>query len=95
MDTEKTSLRSLVEKWLSPSPTIPLRVTRFGRTANGVRFVCVEVLRRAGPVTIAFFYHHDGAWRVFPPTTSVLGMSSASQQKRIREHIDSREALII
>ncbi|WP_321927493.1 hypothetical protein [Paraburkholderia guartelaensis] len=68
MDAEKTSLRSLAEKWLGPTPTRPVRVTRFGRTAKGVRYVALEVLRVAGPLTIAFFRHESGAWCVFPPT---------------------------
>ncbi|VVD94658.1 hypothetical protein PTE30175_01737 [Pandoraea terrae] len=67
MDTGKTSLRSLIDKWLGPSPERQLGGTRFGRTANGVRYVSVEVLRMAGPLTIAFFRHEDGAWCVFPP----------------------------
>lgn len=75
MGTEKTSLRSLVDKWLAPTPARPLRVTRFGRTASGVRFVCVEVLRLAGPLTIAFFYHEDGVWRVFPPRIGLHWMT--------------------
>jgi hypothetical protein len=67
MDIEKTSLHTLVDKWLGAPTTRPLRVTEFGRTSFGVRYVCVEVLRLAGPLRIAFFHHEDGAWRVFPP----------------------------
>ncbi len=74
MDTCKTSLRSLVEKWFAPTLVSPLRVTRFGRTTNGVRYVCVEVARVAGPLTIAFFRHCEGDWRVFPPETGRLEM---------------------
>ncbi|WP_087737519.1 hypothetical protein [Paraburkholderia piptadeniae] len=66
MYPQKSSLRSLVDKWLAPTPTRPLRVTRFGRTARGARYVCIEVARFDGPVTIAFFYHEEGAWGVFP-----------------------------
>lgn len=73
MATEKSSLRSLVEKWLVSVPGSPLRVTRFGRTPNGVRFVCIQGLRLTGPMTIAFFHHKDGVWRVFPPATGLLG----------------------
>lgn len=72
MESEKPSLRALVDKWLAPTPASPFRVTRFGRTARGARFVCIEVLRLAGPLTIAFFYHEGGAWYVFPPRTSLL-----------------------
>ena len=67
METRKTSLRSQVEKWLAPTQTSPLRVTRYGRTKSGVRYVCVEVVRLAGPLTIAFFHHDEGDWNVFPP----------------------------
>nr|WP_246291474.1 hypothetical protein [Paraburkholderia fynbosensis] len=68
MNTETRSLRMLVERWLAPSTATPLRVTRFGRTANGVRFV--EVHRPSNALTIAFFFHHEnGDWCVFPPRT--------------------------
>ena len=77
MATEKSSLRSQVEKWLASAPGSPPRVTRFGRTPNGVRFVCIEGLRLAGPMTIAFFYHQRGVWRVFPPGAYPLGMAVA------------------
>jgi hypothetical protein len=71
MDTGKRSLRSQVDKWfaLAATQVSPLRVTRIGRTAKGVRYVCVEVARPADPLTIAFFYHEDGNWCVFPPAT--------------------------
>lgn len=78
MDTEQTSLRSLVDKWLAPTPARPARLKRFGRTAKGVRFVCLEVLRLADPLTIVFFYHEDGGWRVFPPNRSAVGMAMTS-----------------
>jgi hypothetical protein len=74
MDTGKRSLRSQIEKWLAPTRVSPLRVTRFGRTRQGVRYVCVEVARFAGPLTIAFFHHEDGNWCVFPPATGRPGM---------------------
>jgi hypothetical protein len=66
MDTERTSLRSLIDKWLALTPAKPGRVTRFGRTTNGGRYVSIEVLRTTGPLTLAFFRHEDGVWRVFP-----------------------------
>ncbi len=80
MDTERISLRALADKWLAPTPTRPLRVTRFGRTANGVRFVSIRVLRPSDPLTIAFFYHEDRIWRVFPPRTALVAMAQAYQQ---------------
>ncbi|MGR8023270.1 hypothetical protein [Burkholderia cenocepacia] len=78
MGTEKIALRSLVDKWLAPTPAKPMRVARFGRTANGVFYVCVEVLRQSGPLTIAFFNHEQGVWRVFPPSTSRHQMGASA-----------------
>lgn len=80
MGTGETSLRSQVEKWLAPTPANPPRVSRFGRTVRGARYVCVETLRLAGPVMIVFFHHDDGAWRVFPPDSRRLGTSGAFQR---------------
>jgi len=79
MDRGKRSLRSQVDKWFALAPTqlSPLRVTRIGRTAKGVRYVCVEVARIAGPLTIAFFHHEDGNWCVFPPETGRYEKRSA------------------
>jgi hypothetical protein len=71
MNAEK-SLRLLVEKWLSPTLTTPIRVTRFSRTRGNQRYVCVETLRPGGPVTLFFFRHDDGKWCVFPPDTKRL-----------------------
>ena len=69
MNAEK-SLRFLAEKWLTPTITTPIRVTRFGRTrANRMRYVCVEALRPGGSVALYFFRHVDGTWSVFPPET--------------------------
>ena len=87
MDTDKTSLRSLVDKWIAPTATCPVRVTRFGRTTNGVRFVCMEALRLTGPLTIAFFHHDDGAWRVFPPSIHLFPMRAASKSNYAGEHV--------
>jgi hypothetical protein len=70
MTSAEKSLRSLVEKWLTPTSTTPVRVARFGRTASkGRRYVHIEVLRPEGPVALFFFRHDDGTWRVFPPET--------------------------
>ena len=87
MDTDKTSLRSLVDKWIAPTATYPVRVTRFGRTTNGVRFVCMEALRLTGPLTIAFFHHDDGAWRVFPPSVHLFPMRAASESNHTSEQM--------
>jgi hypothetical protein len=72
MNAEK-SLRLLVEKWLTPTLATPIRVIRFSRTRpNRKRYVCVEALRPGGSVTLFFFRHDDGTWRVFPPETGRL-----------------------
>jgi hypothetical protein len=66
----ETSLRLLVEKWLMPCSSTPVRVIRFGRTSPcGRRFVRVEVVRLGGSVALYFFQHDDGTWRVVPPET--------------------------
>lgn len=75
MDTEERSLRLLVEKWLAPTSTTPVRVTQFSHTrSNHRRYVRVEVLRPTGPIGMFFFWHDDGTWRVFPPETERLAM---------------------
>jgi hypothetical protein len=69
MSAEK-SLRLLVEKWLTPTLTTPIRVIGFSRTRPGRRrYVCVEALRAEGSICIFFFRHDDRTWRVFPPET--------------------------
>ncbi|TDN61935.1 hypothetical protein [Paraburkholderia sp. BL10I2N1] len=69
------TLRFLVEKWLAPAPTTPVRVTRFSCTSSDHRrHVRVEALRPEGSVVILFFRHGDGTWRVFPPDTERLAM---------------------
>jgi hypothetical protein len=63
------SLRFLVEKWLAPVPSKPVRVTAFSRTrADGTRYVRVETLSPDGLRALFFFRHRDGCWCVFPPT---------------------------
>lgn len=75
MNIAERSLRFLVEKWLLPTPSTPLRVTQFSRTrSNQGRYVRVEILRPAGWVGIFFFRHDDGTWCVFPPETGRLAM---------------------
>jgi hypothetical protein len=69
MNTAEMSLRLMVEKWLATTLTTTLRITRFShaRCAFG-RYVRVEASRREGDtVTLCFFRHADGVWRVFPP----------------------------
>ena len=46
------SLRFLVEKWLAPEPSAPVRVTEFSRTRlGGRRYVRVETSPEAGSST--------------------------------------------
>jgi hypothetical protein len=74
MRTEK-SLRLLIEKWLRPTFTTPIRVIRFSHTRpNRRRYVCVEAQRPEGAVALFFFRHDDGMWYVFPPETGRLTM---------------------
>ena len=75
MNIAENSLRLLVEKWLVPTRSTPFRVTEFSRTrSNQRRYVCVEVMRAAGPVGIFFFRHSDGTWNVFPDEIEPLAM---------------------
>jgi hypothetical protein len=77
------SLRFLVEKWLAPSPSIPVRVTEFSRTrTDGRRYVRVETALAAGERSLFFFRHDDGCWCVFPPT--------ADSRKAARENLAER-----
>ncbi|WP_236674444.1 hypothetical protein [Paraburkholderia hospita] len=67
------SLRSQVEKWLAPAPTISGHVTRFSRTRlGGRRCVYVETSSSRGVRALFFFRHDDGSWYVFPPTADRL-----------------------
>jgi hypothetical protein len=69
------SLRSQVEKWLGPTSSAPLRITRFGlASSNHRRCVHIELLLPTGGFGFFFFRHRDGAWRVFPPQTERLAM---------------------
>jgi hypothetical protein len=79
MNTVKESLRLVVEKWLGPTNTMPVRIARFGRmSSNQRRYVCVEASQSAGAVAIYFFLHDDGMWRVFPPAVNRMAMSVSS-----------------
>jgi hypothetical protein len=65
------SLRFQVEKWLAPSPTVPVRVIEFSRTRLSRRRyvrVRVETTQPGGVGTLFFFRHDDGCWYVFPPS---------------------------
>lgn len=74
MNSAGFSLRVVVEKWFAATP---VRVTRFKRTRiSQSRFVRVETRSPSSPVSILFFKHEDGAWRVFPPDARRLTMHS-------------------
>lgn len=63
------SLRFLVDKWLAPELSTPVRVTEFSRTRfGGRRYVRVETALAEGVRSLFFFRHDDGCWCVFPPT---------------------------
>ena len=80
MNSSEKSLRWLIDKWLAPTPAMPVRVTRFSRTrSNQRRHVCVEASRPAGSLAILFFRHDDGSWYVFPPATARPAMRADSR----------------
>jgi hypothetical protein len=77
------SLRFLVEKWLAPASSNPIRVTEFSRTrTGGRRYVRVETALAEGDRSLFFFRHDDGCWCVFPPT--------ADSRKEARESLAER-----
>lgn len=62
------SLRSVIEKWLGPTPSRPIRLTRCQRTnSRHTRCVLVQASEVTGPLSIFFFQHEDRSWCVFPP----------------------------
>lgn len=80
MNPGEKSLRTLIDKWLAPTPASPVRITRlrFSRTAsNEARCVCVRAARTTGPLAIFFFRHDDGWWYVFPPAYERPAMRAA------------------
>jgi len=65
MKSAEICLRSAVEKWFA---TAPVRITRFKWSGVGQsRSVRVEARFSSRALSIVFFKHEDGAWRVFPP----------------------------
>ncbi|MGX6999298.1 hypothetical protein [Caballeronia sp. KNU42] len=76
MNTQRDSLRRIVEKWLAPTPGAPVREIRLCRmAANHTRYVRVEALRPSGVLALFFFRHDDGSWQVFPPVAARVTMS--------------------
>ncbi|TDN59173.1 hypothetical protein [Paraburkholderia sp. BL10I2N1] len=70
MNTDQKSLRWLIDKWLAPTPAMPVRLIRYGLAGSRQRrCVRVESLRPTGLLAIFFFQHDDGSWCVFPPAT--------------------------
>jgi hypothetical protein len=70
------SLRCVVEKWLAFNPPGTAKVIAFGRTPpRRGHYVCIETTHDSGSVTLYFFRHGDGCWRVFPPATTLPKMA--------------------
>ena len=68
MSSNVVSLRSLIDKWLAPTPTSPISVTRLSYPkGRSMRCVRVESVRSSGALAIFFFQHGDGSWSVSPP----------------------------
>ena len=75
MNSNCVSLRSLVDKWLAPTHSMPARVALVGRMfATHGRYVQMEGCTSTGPLTIIFFMHDDGSWSVFPPVHALPAM---------------------
>jgi hypothetical protein len=75
MNGNDVSLRSLVNKWLAPTFSMPARVTQSGRLlATRSRYVRIEGRTSSGTLTIVFFRHGDGSWCVFPPMRTTPAM---------------------
>ncbi|MGF6301383.1 hypothetical protein OKW42_004736 [Paraburkholderia sp. WC7.3d] len=87
MDTTEYSLRSLIEKWLAPTPESPVRLTRFNNRTHPsrARCACVEASRPAASLAIFFFRHEDGTWHVFPPVAKRPTMSVSLQCTAVGE----------
>lgn len=75
MNGSEISLRSLVDKWLAPTLSMPAHVAKCGRVlATHSRYVKIDGRTASGPLTIVFFKHGDGSWCVFPPVQATLMM---------------------
>lgn len=67
MATAARSLRLMVEQWLSPDAAKKVRVTEFRhRRSTQECYVCVQTVRDGDRVTMLFFRHKDGTWRIYP-----------------------------
>lgn len=76
MGDERRSLRRIVETWVTPNGLVPVAV-RVARRVGHRR--CVEVIgaRAAENISLYFFRHDDGAWRVFPQEEASLRFEGA------------------
>ncbi|WP_454739256.1 hypothetical protein [Cupriavidus necator] len=67
MDRKGTALRRALEKWLGVKATTPTRITRVRKPGQHFGCVQVDISRASGNLSLFFFRHADGSWRVFPP----------------------------
>ncbi|MFP3559128.1 hypothetical protein [Paraburkholderia sp. SIMBA_054] len=75
-NTDRQSLRFVVEKWLEFNSLNAARITMPGRTlSGGRRYVCVEIMHEGERFALFFFRHDDGCWRVFPPAPKLPEMN--------------------
>lgn len=78
------SLRFLVEKWLAPVPSVPVRVTEFSRTKwDNTRYVRVETGLPGGAHSLIFFRHSDGCWCVFPQRSEKRARSVETWRREV------------
>jgi len=76
MNTQRDSLRRIIDKWLAPTPAAPVRNIRLCRMQGShIRYIRVEALRSTGVLALFFFRHDDGSWQVFPPEVVSMVMS--------------------
>ena len=76
MKTSPRSLHSLVDKWLAPTATTLIHVTRFRPGSSHTRrCVRVETTRQNNTMSM-FFFRHDDGWCVFPPTSDAACLHS-------------------
>jgi hypothetical protein len=65
MNHRTDSLHGVVDKWLGAALSLPAKIER--ERTGGRRCVRIEVMRAQDVLSMRFFRHGDGAWRVFPP----------------------------
>lgn len=67
MNSEQSSLRGLMEKWIGKAGETPRRIRRV--KPPGCRdCVQVDLLSDESDISLFFFRHSDGSWWVFPPS---------------------------